>query len=306
MHTNIDNATNNQISNKVSIKPPINIQPNDKFKKIHINKKYDIHIVTFHTNGAPYDDGINLEDENFKFRNYVSEYFESYDVYDTKKCSIIDRKFRDKFLYKDILPEGKHIYRQGSKFGYWSWKPFVIYHKLQQLKEGDILLYHDCNISKYPHYKLTDEVYGILENILETNNNDIIMFAQGTNFRIDKYTKQECLNYFLQDIDTTKFDLGSKMMLRGNRIILRKNKYTISLMKEWLKLCQTELIRPLRTPSNIEHQHDQSILSCMIYRDIYKGVIDKDYPIILINANTLRMGCFRIINDDVPDSKYLA
>lgn len=58
------------------------------------------------------------------------------------------------FTEHDLLPEftsrmGKYLTPSCKGFGYWSWKPWIISHALQKMKDGDRLLYLDagCHIN---------------------------------------------------------------------------------------------------------------------------------------------------------------
>lgn len=48
---------------------------------------------------------------------------------------------------------GEFISKNRRGYGYWIWKPYLIYKKLLTTKDDDILLYADACCKIYPQYK---------------------------------------------------------------------------------------------------------------------------------------------------------
>lgn len=85
------------------------------------------------------------------------------------------------FTEHDLLPEftsrmGKYLTPSCKGFGYWSWKPWIISHALQKMKDGDRLLYLDagCHINPAGMKRFREYV-----DILDRDNNGMLAFYNG-------------------------------------------------------------------------------------------------------------------------------
>lgn len=176
----------------------------------------------------------------------------------------IDKEY--KLKYKDILSNSK-----GG--GYWIWKNYFIRKKLNEIDEGDILIYMDagCGIN-IKGYKRFFEYMNILKD------NDIIAFQM--NHHIEKYwTTNEIFEYFNAD-DNIK---NSGQIIATVKII-KKNKDTVNLFNledkvyRDNKLLVTDFYNSNQSEYFRDNSHDQSIYSILIKK--YKNVFilnDKTY-----------------------------
>lgn len=69
------------------------------------------------------------------------------------------------FTEHDLLPEftsrmGKYLTPSCKGFGYWSWKPWIISHALQKMKDGDRLLYLDAGCHINPRHETLPGICG--------------------------------------------------------------------------------------------------------------------------------------------------
>lgn len=159
------------------------------------------------------------------------------------------------------------IERSGSKrgYGFWSWKPAIILDLLLKINEGDILFYCDagshlnCNgkrlLNKYIKHAIKQDIWaGQLSN----------------QFNDYAYTKSDTILLFKDKITDPNI-LFTGQVQPGN-IILKKNDYTIRLIKQWKQLMTIKNLHyfddsPSFTPNHksfIENRHDQSIFSLLI------------------------------------------
>lgn len=157
-------------------------------------------------------------------------------------------------------------------YGYWIWKPYLILKTLLESNDDDIILYIDS--TDLPSPKLFNFVYNHFEK------NDILLFKQ--HYQHDEWTKRDC--FILMDCDDEKFH--NQTQLEAGIVGIRKTEFNINLMKEWLKYCSDRFVvtdlPSLRGFPNYngfrEHRHDQSILTNLsIKYDIPSYQFNSDY-----------------------------
>jgi len=169
----------------------------------------------------------------------------------------IDKEY--KLMYKDIL-------NQSRGGGYWIWKNYFIRKRLNEIDEGDILIYMDagCGINVKGYKRFLEYI-----NILK--DNDIIAFHM--NNHIEKYwTTNEIFEYFNAD-DNIK---NSGQIIATVKII-KKNKNTINLFNlednvyRDNKLLVTDFYNNNQNEYFIDNRHDQSIYSVLIkkYNNVF-------------------------------------
>jgi len=142
-------------------------------------------------------------------------------------------------------------------YGYWLWKSYLIKKKMQQLNDGDILLYLDCGC------ELDIRKKGILLHFFELVKSSYII---GTSI--------------CNDIDWTKMDLILKLdMLQSKHLLSPQSAAgallfcvcdkTRQFVNEWYEIgCEYHNIDDTPSmnknfPSFKEHRHDQSIFSLL-------------------------------------------
>ena len=184
----------------------------------------------------------------------------------------LDAKFRER--YKNLLS-----YKRG--YGYWIWKPFLIYKALLNSNDDDIILYIDSTDSPSP--KLFDYIN------THFKENDILLFKSGNLH--DEWTKRDC--FILMNCDDEKYH--NQFQLEAGIVVVRKTKFNISLIKEWLKYCSDiYVVSDLPNKSGFpnykgfrEHRHDQSILTNLsIKYNIPCNIIDNQ----LVECNSIERG----------------
>jgi len=145
-------------------------------------------------------------------------------------------------------------------FGYWLWKPYIIYKTLLKMGDNDLLLYLDCGCELYKPKK---DIF--LSQIDLVNKKYIIGTFAGSN-----------------DLNYTKADLYHKFNLQNNEQLLKLNhmqagalfmkncKLIQGLFKRYYEYgCDYHFIDD--SPSIIqnhysfkEHRHDQSIFNMLV------------------------------------------
>ena len=180
--------------------------------------------------------------------------------------------FMDIDLMNDIDFWDKHgdfVKKNKRGFGYWIWKPYLIFKTLKQINDGDILVYLDigCEID----IRKKDKILDLLKKVDE----DLI---------IGSFTHN--------DKDWTKFDLVERLQItnpimlltpqhQASCIMIKKCQKTLDLVKEWYEISYENNYHYIDDSKSIkknllgfkEHRHDQSIFSLLTKKyNIYSNI----------------------------------
>lgn len=221
----------------------------------------------------------------------MKKYFLTFASSDLKKSlTRITKEANDLNIYDSILsyteidlePNFKNFFYKYLKygirgFGYWSWKPQIIFQVLDKMDEGDILQYSDvgCHLNKnglnrlFQYFELTKKT-----------ENGILAFQNKLPEYPLKYDGREMLNYL--EYEWVKGDLIDYFNIRNNAniihtptigatvIFIRKCEKSVQIINEWLNIIKYDFhfIDDTKSKSPnidgfIEHRHDQSIFSIL-------------------------------------------
>lgn len=181
-----------------------------------------------------------------------SQIFSTMKVY-TIEDLIQDTEFRQQHM--------EFIQQNPRGFGYWIWKPYIVWKRLQEVEEGDIVLYLDACTTFNVEGKARFFEY---VNMLLQSPQKCFFMEMHKDLLIKHWTKMDCAN-----------QLDGKMFLDTPVIIstffMVCNTKTNKLLFEYLyKLCSeyplvddSPSILP-NDPTFKEHRHDQSILSILM------------------------------------------
>lgn len=170
--------------------------------------------------------------------------------------------FDNIILYSDkSLPEPFRSYTCQYKRGggYWMWKPYIIYYTLQQMEEGDILVYADAGCTLLPHSD-----WNSYFNRLKQKE-AIFFLAEG---KSNRWCKKDVFKHFTPHCSVWKYanQIQATSMIikkRGdNEIITRWYKtalYHPNLFTDVAKENHSSEASSFR-----EHRHDQSVLTACI------------------------------------------
>jgi hypothetical protein len=203
-----------------------------------------MHFITFGSHANYIDAAIRLCNQAYPFHLFttITAYTGAY----LKK---------DKTFWKQ---HGEFITKHKRGFGYWIWKPYLISKTMNQLKDGEIILYLDCGceldlsekkyLLKYIEIVKKDKIMGCDTKCIEQlwNKRDLFEFM---NMNKDEY------------LTTTQREAGALLILVCDE--------TKKLVEEWYTIaCDYHNIDD--SPSIIpnckefkEHRHDQSIFSLL-------------------------------------------
>lgn len=164
-----------------------------------------------------------------------------------------DKEFWD--LHGDFITKNKRGY------GFWIWKPYLVQKNMNEIKDGDYLIYADAGCEMNANgLKRLNEYIGMLDD--DEEQYGILSFQ--LTFPEYKYTKQELLHYLNCDED-----LKNDNQFIATVVILKKTKHSVSVINKWYEIaCNYDLISDIKHMEQdsrfVDHRHDQSILSVLV------------------------------------------
>jgi hypothetical protein len=238
-----------------------------------INRRQIVNLVTFS------DKRMQKSADRIKQQALDTNFFNK--IYITNEDNLEQEfveKMRDKLIY-------------GSRgFGYWSWKPQIILQVLNEMKDGEILLYLDAgtHISNSP--SAIKNLNNYLEELKKSNNGVLLqsvsgtatkslnefleavkkinnLFCQSTPFSEKSWTKGDLFEYFNCYNDKNITDTEQRI---ATLLFLIKNDFSVQFIKEWLSVFyeRFDLVSDIPSvkdnfPEFIDNRHDQSVLSIL-------------------------------------------
>ncbi len=156
-------------------------------------------------------------------------------------------------------------------FGYWVWKPKVIYEELLRLTDGDVLVYADAGyeISKFGGRRFAE--YVSLAKL-----KGILTFSLG--YEIGAWTKGDTLARFGVCADSEDCRLSQS---HAGLIVISRSQITMQFFYAFDQICNeddhryiNDALSVIRNCRNfIEHRHDQAVFSLLLSR------LDVGWPI---------------------------
>lgn len=210
-----------------------------------------------------------------------SALFRSAKKFGFKKLQFYNNKdFQRTNFYKEHI----NITKQKRGAGYWVWKPYYIYQTLQNLDEGETLVYCDAgvDISSY----LTP-----LLNIAQSNDKGIVLFenyqgasyfSKTTGLQVNEYNLYVEVNknkywtkrdvFVLMGLDNESY--WDSPHIDASFQVYRKCKTSLAFVEEWLSYsCNQQILTDAPNKCGLPdfknhfgHTHDQSIISLLVHK----------------------------------------
>lgn len=181
--------------------------------------------------------------------------------------------FKKSEIDSDFLKKNSSIFQISVGGGAWLWKPYAILETLKKSKENDLIFYMDA-----PYFFTEDFTELYRQKLTER---DILIWANKPNERTFPLWRL-CFRHVIE-----KYGMLEKLYGESKNhcvepwagaMILRKTDFTVSLIREWLEMCQIkedlwgdekayrskncEYSETHRT----QHRHDQSLLGILLYK----------------------------------------
>ena len=219
---------------------------------------------------------INIMNQNIYIIFYGNEPYESKKKRLLEKLKNVIDWFDDVFScgpddlneeFKNNKLIGNVFNSQGRGAGWWTWKPQIIYQKLNEIKENDILIYMDagCSVNTSGEKRFKEYI-----NMLNNSDYGIL------NFQLTqpetKWTNNATFDYHNVDLNS---DIALSNQLLSGLIIIKKNSHSLDIIQKWRKVVLDD---PYLFSNHYnkkrdgfrDHRHDQSNFSliCKKYGSI--------------------------------------
>lgn len=202
-----------------------------------------------------------------KYKEFQTELHDSIHV-----SEFIHKKYGFEDIDKNFYQKNKNILDRERGAGYWLWKPYFILKTLNEVDDGDVVVYIDCGdrLHENPIPYLTEKLKEI---------NSVILMGYHSH---ENWCKRVCFE---------KMGCNSEMYIKSRQLeagfcAFKKCSESIDLVSEWLKFCENSDILTDDLVSNEklyfrDHRHDQAILTNLVIKnnittvnigDIYKYV----------------------------------
>ena len=177
-------------------------------------------------------------------------------IEEVKRLGVLDSKvIFDSDLPKEFKDEYAYLLKHIRGYGYWIWKPYVIYEELCKLKDDEILVYMDS--TDFPSIRF-------FESVLQIMKSQDYIFANRGYGPNSAWTKRD--TFVLMKCDEPKYwNCGQ---LEAGLICMKNTEFNRKLILEWFDYCKNTLIvtdEPntcgLPNFPMYDHRHDQSILT---------------------------------------------
>ena len=239
-----------------------------------------MYFITFITEGHPYDNGFNLTDVGEKIKSKLTPYFEKVFVFTKRTLKELDGSEDVCNSYPEPLdnnPNANHV-------GYFDFKPFLIKDILNKVPQGSLVLYHDGNFQKNPHYFDSDweNIEKISETLLLDNQTDVWVQVEREITLVKEHVKRLTLSEVIGNEDEVNLALNSRL-LNAARILVRNTPFAQQFIEDYLSLClNKKLIQKTpddnRDPYAKNYCGDQDALNALIYKYIFDGKFIPEFP----------------------------
>tara|TARA_R110002126_G_scaffold143322_3_gene289486 strand:+ start:3888 stop:4670 length:783 start_codon:yes stop_codon:yes gene_type:complete len=149
---------------------------------------------------------------------------------EVKRMNIFDKiiQANEDYIVSYIQKHIRFIKRHRPGFGFWIWKPKIIFDTLNKIEENDVLMY--CDAGMYANEKGKDRFYYYIEQLKEK---DMVVFSTNKNFKSQMWVKNDAIMEYYPD-----FNNQLNNYCYAGIMIIKKTQKTLDLIRDWLSLCQ--------------------------------------------------------------------
>lgn len=175
-------------------------------------------------------------------------------------------EYGKKDIDQDFYLKNKDILDEPTGAGLWLWKPYLIKKSLEQIEDGDYLIYSDagsCFVNKVKH---------LVDCFEKQGEGDIMLFTLQHPEKM--FTKRDV--FITMACDSEEYTDSPQFL--ATYCMFRKSKDSVAFVDEWLKYsCDKKLIDNEANvlgmdnyPEFLANRNDQSILSLLAKK---KGIV---------------------------------
>lgn len=188
----------------------------------------------FFSEGPPNDNGLKLSHNKDLLLPIVEKHFDNISYYTPSILKQMGYEYYVKERNTELVSKNPGM----SKIGNSAWKPLILLLELQKMNEGDILLYRDCNLSKYKNLTYYDNIRDIIDLCLQKANFDFFISREkeSPKFKL----KYWCKTNVIKELGENHKFVYEFPLCVCNLLIVRKSKISIELLNEWKLACEKE------------------------------------------------------------------
>ncbi|WP_146673446.1 hypothetical protein [Thioclava sp. F36-6] len=170
-------------------------------------------------------------------------------------------------LSKEFKTANAALLAEKRGAGYWAWKPEIIRNSLNLLSPGDLLVY--CDSGRNPYYRF-NRFPGLLAK--RAMKEGLLLNATVPQHgNLARWTKRDCLTVLNMDRD----DVICRPQIQSGWSFWTPCEMAFRVLDDWGKACtdprcvsdSPNTLGLPNYPEFVDHRHDQSILTLLIYRD---------------------------------------
>lgn len=239
-------------------------------KHLVAGEKTKVHLLSFYTEGQPFDIGPNLAGPAGRFERAATENFDGVQFWTPRKLLALDSSWQESL--RDYSPEiqADPRFSAGTKWnpgwarmGLFAWKPRLILEACQSegVQPGDILFYHDSDCEKYPDYlhRVGSWRRWLKSNLIER---EILVFRDNR-ARLIHDTKPEIWEKFFTQEEALRLP-----HIWAGAFAIKVGERSLNFVKSWQELCSDKenlfpFSRGDSDPTFSKHAPDQAILACL-------------------------------------------
>lgn len=231
-----------------------------------------IALVSFYTEGAPFDTGKDLSAVAESIRKQCHDLFDYKIILSPSTLERQDKWWKKVVHNQDYIDSHLSSQQRQSSINFpWIninsllWKPAILSSLLaenSEIEEGTIIVYHDINAYRYPLY--TANFSGMSAFFSNNMHNCSIAIVADELFPLFYDCKQEVLRKYLHSEAQTLCHRWAGC------IAMKKNQYSREFCRDWYNLTvidenRSQITKYDNYPGFIWHSQEQSTLSVLYY-----------------------------------------
>jgi hypothetical protein len=174
--------------------------------------------------------------------------------------------------FQEVIPE---ISLKERGAGFWSWKPFIIQKRLNEVPDGDVVLY--CDIGRIYPFKLLDQSIKPFVEWMHARGQEIMPGIEiPWDGPVSRWTKRDAL----VALDMDREEILATSPIQASFSIWRAGSKSRDFAAKWMELCsQRKLISDDPSvcklgehPGFQENRHDQALLSLLCIKEGMRGL----------------------------------
>lgn len=174
--------------------------------------------------------------------------------------------------FQEVIPE---ISLKERGAGFWSWKPFIIQKRLNEVPDGDVVLY--CDVGRIYPFKLLDQSIEPYVEWMHARGQEIMPGVEiPWDGPVSRWTKRDAL----MALDMDREEILTATPIQASFSIWCAGSKSRDFAAKWMDLCsQRKLISDDPSdcklgehPEFQENRHDQALLSLLCMKEGLQGL----------------------------------